>query len=194
MILQARRGHDAWASIIDKAAVVDGERRSAPERSDRGELQTAEDGVEHRVRAELKELRLVDAANRQAMANVKVGVAIVQTRIERIEIAEIEVVAALGGGRAQVIQSMGVGVVDRHLQAKALQIVRVQADVYCVIVRVAIRLAHVDRAILVIETVQAIAGRGIEPRVAVEGAIPYSIHVSDGVLVDATSAGVLNRE
>ena len=81
------------AAAVAVRAVVHGERRTALHSDERGHLPSAHERA-HKALAVACERHLPDRPDREPVADVEVGVAVVEPRVERIQQAQIEVVGA----------------------------------------------------------------------------------------------------
>ena len=142
------------------------------------------------------------------MADVEIGVAIVQRRIARIEIAQIAdtvgSTTALREGGAQVVLRVRVGVVRHDGQARVVDVLRLKAQVQAIVVREALRSAVIDGGLLLIGTGKAqargsadaikVPARGRRRQRITQILLPAAefVDVLDVVQVDAMSAVVFH--
>src|SRR5215469_7851863 len=185
---EASRRNHTRAAVRRIGAVVHRVRRTRAKRCDRSKLEAANNSMSNTVLAELEERRLVHAANRKALARVEIRVAVIQPRIERVQVAEVLVVAGLRERSAQVIQRMRDGVVGGQLQTVTLKVVRVEANIHSVVVRGTVSFTDINRAVLMVDTVGRVASR-----ISDEGAVSDAVDVRDGVQMHTMRARVLDR-
>ena len=191
-----------------RVSVDEGPERPA-ERTSRADHPSA-GSLREDVAASFEEGLSPDCGERHPVADVKIGVAIVQRRIARIEIAQIAdtvgTTTALREGRAQVVLRVRVGVVRHNGQARVVDVLRLKAQVQAIVVREALRSTVIDGGPLLIGTGKAkargsadaikVAARGRRRQRITQVLLPAAqfIDVLDVVQVNAMRAVVLECE
>ena len=125
-------------------AIKDCERLSRSNVHDTGQGPTSERMPEEFVLTLLEERQIPIETSRKALASIKIGVAVIKLRIERIKQTEVEVVAGIAERRTQVVPRKGIGVTRRELQPEVAQVAAFQRGNQSVVIRVALVTTRVE--------------------------------------------------
>src|SRR5579862_5727127 len=172
--------------------VVEGERRTGACSEDTGEFVASEEfAKEGGLVGEVG--RTPDRREHEAIVNVEVAVAVIETGVEGVGVAQGKVAGrGLRERGAEVVERMGKGVVSNQRQAGVMDVLRRELNVERVVVRVAVRATVVVVRVLGVEAGQTGVSRdGILDGIAeVEVAAARDVVVLDVVEVSTTSTVV----